>query len=71
MGNQIFGLVPIGGQSGGQRLNQTYGWGTESGDSFGNGGGYDSGVGTNAGDAELYPYNARGPRAQGLRYVYR
>ena len=36
-------------------------WGTESGDTYGNGGGYDSGVGTNAGDAELYPYNVTSP----------
>jgi hypothetical protein len=29
----VFGLVPLNGQ----RLNQTYGWGTESGDAFGSG----------------------------------
>ena len=31
----------------------------ESGDAYGNGGRYDLGVGTNAGDVEHYPYNAR------------
>eukprot|EP00960_Hanusia_phi_P051163 760641-Hanusia_phi.AAC.1 len=31
VGSLIFALVPV------QRLNQTYGWGTESGDSFGDG----------------------------------
>lgn len=30
--------------------------------------GYDSGVGTNASDAELYPYNAMRPRRTGLYY---
>lgn len=34
MGGQLFGLVPMGRAQG---LNQTYGWGTESGDSFGSG----------------------------------
>ena len=34
MGGQLYGLVPMGR---GQGLNQTYGWGTESGDSFGSG----------------------------------
>lgn len=39
-------------------LNQTYGWGTESGSQFGDGGGYDSGVGNNSSDQDNYPYNA-------------
>ena len=30
----LYGLVPLGGR---QSLNQTYGWGTESGDAFGSG----------------------------------
>eukprot|EP00286_Rhodomonas_abbreviata_P026107 CAMPEP_0181295152 /NCGR_PEP_ID=MMETSP1101-20121128/3989_1 /TAXON_ID=46948 /ORGANISM="Rhodomonas abbreviata, Strain Caron Lab Isolate" /LENGTH=69 /DNA_ID=CAMNT_0023399873 /DNA_START=140 /DNA_END=349 /DNA_ORIENTATION=+ len=63
-GNQLFALVPVN-----RSLNQTYGWGTESGDAFGSGTGYDSGVGTNASDDELYPYNARAPRVIGLRYI--
>jgi len=31
---------------------------------------YDSGVGNNAGDAELYPYNAIRPRRSGMLYGY-
>jgi hypothetical protein len=31
--------------------------------------GYDSGVGNNMGDAELYPYNANRPRRTGLMYL--
>ncbi|EKX35543.1 hypothetical protein GUITHDRAFT_118252 [Guillardia theta CCMP2712] len=61
--NQLFALVPV------QRLNQTYGWGTESGDSFGDGLSYDSGVGNNAGDAELSPYNVVRPRRSGMLYL--
>lgn len=41
-----------------QALNQTYGWGCESGDQYGDGMSFDSGVGTNQSDADLYPYNA-------------
>ena len=33
-GGMLYGLVPLGGR---QSLNQTYGWGTESGDAFGSG----------------------------------
>jgi hypothetical protein len=31
--------------------------------------GYDSGVGNNMSDAELYPYNANRPRRTGLYYI--
>lgn len=47
-------------------LNQTYGWGTESGDSYGSGTGYDSGVGTNQSSQELDPYSAVSTKTAGL-----
>lgn len=47
-------------------LNQTPGWGTESGDAYGSGTGYDSGVGTNQSSTELDPYSAVGTKATGL-----
>ena len=37
-------------------LNQTYGWGTESGSQYGDGGGWNSGVGNNSSDEQNYPY---------------
>ena len=39
-------------------LNQTYGWGTESGSQYCDGGGWNSGVGNNSSDEQNYPYNA-------------
>ncbi|EKX51717.1 hypothetical protein GUITHDRAFT_102322 [Guillardia theta CCMP2712] len=40
------------------KLNQTYPWGTDSGDAFGDGEGFDGdGVGNNVSDQENYPYN--------------
>mmetsp|Transcript_17775 Transcript_17775/g.49189 ORF Transcript_17775/g.49189 Transcript_17775/m.49189 type:complete len:358 (-) Transcript_17775:17-1090(-) len=50
--------------SGSQSLNQTPGWGTGSGNSFGDGGAWDSGVGNNTSDQQIYPYNATNHGAQ-------
>jgi len=47
-------------------LNQTPGWGTESGDAWGDGMSYDSGVGTNQSSTDLDPYSAVGTKATGL-----
>ena len=52
------------GQSTQTGLNQTYGWGTESGSQFGDGGGWNSGVGNNTSDDQNYPYNATNHGAQ-------
>ncbi len=47
-------------------LNQTYGWGTESGSQHGDGGGWNSGVGNNSSDEQNYPYNAVAEKQQQL-----
>ena len=42
-------------------LNQTYGWGCESGDAYGSGTSFDSGVGTNQADVDVWKvYSAVG-----------
>ncbi|EKX39283.1 hypothetical protein GUITHDRAFT_165022 [Guillardia theta CCMP2712] len=51
-------------------LNQTYGWGCESGDAYGSGTSFDSGVGTNQSDADIYPYNAVADKTSMLSSSY-
>eukprot|EP00960_Hanusia_phi_P058818 763993-Hanusia_phi.AAC.1 len=51
-------------------LNQTYGWGCESGDSYGSGTSFDSGVGTNQSDQDIYPYNAVAEKTSMLSSSY-